>query len=242
MLGRVAFSGSFLVHHARTPGMSSSKKPRAGLYARVSTTDQNPRMQIDELREFAARRGYEVVGEYVDHGVSGTRDRRPELDRLLALAHRGKLDVVVCWRFDRFARNLKFLLLTLDDFRVRGIDFVSLQDNIDTSTPTGRLAFAIIGAVAEMEREMNRDRTRSGIAAARRRGAQIGRPRVRVDVKVARELLAEGMSIRAVAKKLGVGASTLTRALRGTAPETPAADDPLEPQIPDERDPSAIVV
>lgn len=222
--------------------MSTPKKLRACLYGRVSTTDQNPRMQIDELREFAARRGYEVVGEFIDRGVSGTRDRRPELDRLMALAHRGKVDVVVCWRFDRFARSLKFLLLTLDDFRVRGIDFVSLQDNIDTSTPTGRLAFAIVGAVAEMEREMNRERTRSGIAAARRRGAQIGRPRVRVDVKVARQLLAQGTSIREAAKQLGVGASTLTRALRSTAPETPVDPDLDEPLIPDERDPSAIVV
>lgn len=222
--------------------MATPKKLRAALYARVSTTDQNPRMQIDELRDLAARRNYEVVGEFVDHGVSGTRDRRPELDRLLKLANSGKLDVVCCWRFDRFARNLRFLLLTLDDFRVRGIDFVSMQDSIDTSTPTGRLAFAIIGAVAEMEREMNRERTRSGIAAARRRGAQIGRPRVRVDVKVARHLLAQGTSIRAVAKKLGVGASTLTRALRGTAPETPAEEEPPDPQIPDERDPAAIVV
>ncbi len=222
--------------------MATPKKLRAALYARVSTTDQNPRMQIDELRDLAARRNYEVVGEFVDHGVSGTRDRRPELDRLLKLANSGNLDVVCCWRFDRFARNLRFLLLTLDDFRVRGIDFVSMQDSIDTSTPTGRLAFAIIGAVAEMEREMNRERTRSGIAAARRRGAQIGRPRVRVDVKVARQLLAEGTSIRAVAKKLGVGASTLTRALRGTAPETPVDPDPGDPQILDERDPSAIVV
>src|SRR5512139_2429665 len=127
--------------------MSTPKKLRACLYGRVSSSDQNPRMQIDEMREFAARRGYEVVGEFVDHGVSGTRDRRPELDRLMALVHRGRVDVVVCWRFDRFARSLKFLLLTLDDFRVRGIDFVSLQDNIDTSTPTGRLAFAIVGAV-----------------------------------------------------------------------------------------------
>ncbi len=222
--------------------MVTPKKLRAALYARVSTSDQNPRMQIDELRELAARRSYDVVGEFVDHGVSGTRDRRPELDRLLALAHRGKVDVVVCWRFDRFARNLKFLLLTLDDFRVRGIDFVSLQDNIDTSTPTGRLAFAIIGAVAEMEREMNRERTRSGIAAARRRGAQIGRPRVRVDVKAARQLLVEGLSIRAVAKRLGVGASTLTRALRSTAPEMPVDPDLDSPQIPEERDPSGIVV
>ncbi|MBK6515693.1 MAG: recombinase family protein [Polyangiaceae bacterium] len=131
-----------------------------------------------------------------------------------------------------FARNLKFLLLTLDDFRVRGIDFVSLQDNIDTSTPTGRLAFAIIGAVSEMEKEMNRERTRSGIAAARRRGAQIGRPRVRVEIGVARQLLAQGHSIRAVAKKLGVGASTLTRALRSTAPETPVDPDLDEPPIP----------
>lgn len=222
--------------------MATSRGLRAALYARVSTADQNPRMQIDELRELAARRGYEVVDEFVDHGVSGMRDRRPELDRLLAVAHRGKVDLVVCWRFDRFARSLKFLLVTLDDFRARGIDFVSMQDNIDTSTPTGRLSFAIVGAVAEMEREMNRERTRSGIAAARRRGARIGRPRVEVDVARARTLLATGDSVRGVAKKLAVGASTLARALRGTAPETPVGEHFADVPISAGSDTVAIVV
>lgn len=192
--------------------VSASK--RVALYARTSTVrDQNPAMQIDELREVARRRGWTIVGEFVDHGVSGAKDRRPELDRLLIEVRRGKIDIVACWRFDRFARSVRHLVTALDDFRARGIDFVSLDDGIDTSTPTGRFGFHIIAAVAELERELIRERVSAGLRAARRRGVRVGRPRVRVDIGRALAMRAKGESYRAIGMALGVGASTVHRAL-----------------------------
>jgi DNA invertase Pin-like site-specific DNA recombinase len=189
---------------------------RVALYARTSTArDQTPAMQLDELRQVARQRGWEVVGEYVDHGVSGGKDRRPELDRLRSDIQRGRIDVVACWRFDRFARSVRHLVSALDEFRARGIDFVSIRDGIDTSTPAGRFTFHVIAAVAELERELIRERTRAGLAAARRRGARVGRPRVQVDLERARALRAEDKSVREVARALGVGASTIHRALAG---------------------------
>lgn len=192
------------------------KRVHAGLYCRVSTTDQRPEMQIEDLRRVAAQRGWEVIGEYVDIGHSGGKDRRPELDRLMADVHRGKVDVVACWKFDRFARSVRHLVLALEEFRARGVDFVSLHDGIDTSTPAGRFTFHVIAAVAELEREMIRERTRAGMEAARRRGAKIGRPRVRVDMAKAAQLVGR-MSVREAAQQLGVGATTLRRALRQPA-------------------------
>jgi DNA invertase Pin-like site-specific DNA recombinase len=183
------------------------------LYARTSTHDQNPGMQVDELRRVAGQRGWQVVGEYVDAGHSGAKDRRPELDRMMSDVQRGKIDMVLVWKFDRFARSVRHLVSALDDFRARNVDFASLHDGIDTSTPVGRFTFHVVSAVAELEREMIRERTRCGIAAARRRGSRIGRPQARVDVLRAKTLLAGGQSLRQVARLLGIGASTLHRAM-----------------------------
>jgi DNA invertase Pin-like site-specific DNA recombinase len=195
--------------------MPSTTKPRrAALYARVSTADQNTQLQLDALRELAERRGWVISGEYVDEGISGSKDRRPALDRLMADAHKGKLDVVVCWRFDRFARSVRHLVMALDEFRAKGIDFLSMHDGIDTSTPAGRFTFHVIAAVAELERELIRERTRAGMQAARRRGARIGRPKVEFDIFKARKLRAAGMSIREIAVALGVKATTIHRALQ----------------------------
>ncbi|MGK3997595.1 recombinase family protein [Sorangium sp. So ce1024] len=144
----------------------------------MSTSDQSVDLQLDGLRHLAEQRRWAVVGEYVDHGISGAKDRRPELDRLMKDAHRGKLDLVACWRFDRFARAVRHLVIALDDFRARGIDFISMHDGIDTSTPAGRFSFTIIAAMAELERELIRERTKAGLQAAKRRGAKLGRPRV----------------------------------------------------------------
>lgn len=194
---------------------SKTAAPRAALYARVSTArDQSPEMQLDELRQVARQRGWTVVGEFIDTGVSGTKDRRPELDRLMQLAHAGKIDLVATWRFDRFARSTRHLLTALEDFRVRNVDFVSLRDAVDTSTATGRFTFAIIAAVAELERELIRERTVAGIEAARRRGRHPGRPPVKFDLARARQLQAQGRSIRAIGKLLGVAAATVHRGLR----------------------------
>lgn len=198
----------------------TDKPKRCALYARVSTSrDQSPALQLDELRHLAAQRGWELVGEYVDVGVSGAKDRRPQLDRMMAEVLRGRIDVVAVWRFDRFARSVRHLVLALDDFRARGVDFVSASDGIDTSTPAGRFTFHVIAGVAELERGIIRERTRAGLDAARRRGAKIGRPRVRVDVDRALALRATGLSLRKVASVLKVGVATLARALDARVPE-----------------------
>jgi len=188
---------------------------RTCLYARVSTHDQDPGMQLDGLRQLAEQRGWDIVAEYVDIGQRGTKDRRPELDKLMKHVHRGGVDVVVCWRFDRFARSVRHLVLALDDFRAKGVDFVSMQDGIDTSTPAGRFTFHVIGAVAELEAELIRERTRCGMAAARRRGARIGRPHVRVDLDNATHLRGQGKSVREIAVALRVGVGTVHRLLHG---------------------------
>lgn len=201
---------------------SGTRPPRAAIYCRVSTTrDQDPQMQLDELRQVARQRGWNVVGEFVDVGVSGTKDRRPQLDKLMQLAHAGKLDIVATWRFDRFARSTRHLLTALEDFRVRGVDFVSLRDAVDTSTATGRFTFAIIAAVAELERELIRERTVAGIEAARRRGRKPGRPRVVFDLERARELQAQGRSVRAISKALGVAPATVHRGLAAVSKLSP---------------------
>ena len=195
--------------------MTSGEKPkRVAIYARVSTTDQHPGMQVDELRRVCSQRGWEIAGEYVDAGYSGSKDRRPELDRLMQDVHRGMVGIVLVWRFDRFARSVRHLVTALEDFRSRSVDFISVMDGIDTCTPAGRFTFHVVAAVAELERELIRERTRAGIAAARRRGAQIGRRRLRIDMVRAKGLIAAGQSFRQAAKVLGIGAATLHRALR----------------------------
>lgn len=187
---------------------------KIAVYCRISTAEQNTDMQIDGLREFAAQRGWTIVREFVDVGISGSKDRRPSLDEMMRDARRRRFSVVVVWKFDRFARSVRHLVTALDEFRELGIDFVSLHDAIDTSTPTGRFTFAIVAAVAEFEREIIRGRVKSGLDAARRRGRRIGRPKVRVDLDRALALRAEGKSFAATAKLLGVGVGTLHAALR----------------------------
>ena len=151
---------------------------KASLYARVSTSNngQDPEVQLLELREYCQRRGWTITGEYIDVGISGTKERRPELDRLLADAHRRRFDAVVVWRFDRFARSVSHLLRALETFRALGIDFVSLSEQVDTSTPTGKMVFTVLGAVAELERSLIVERVRAGMRNARAKGKRIGRP------------------------------------------------------------------
>jgi len=187
---------------------------RAALYARVSTTGQgqSPEMQLRELREYCERRGLQIAGEYVDVGVSGSKDRRPQLDRLVADCRRRLVDAVVVYRYDRFARSLRQLVNALEEFRSLGIEFISLHEGVDTSTPNGRLVFGIFASIAEFERELIRDRVRSGIAAARARGKHIGRPRVFVDRRQVTTLRAGGASWATIAERLNVGEGTVRRA------------------------------
>ncbi len=186
---------------------------RAAIYARVSThVGQNPEMQLAELREYCARRGWEIVGEYVDAGLSGARERRPELDRMLVACKRRQVDAVVVYRYDRFARSLRQLVNALCEFDSLGIQFVSLHEGVDTSTPNGRLVFGIFATIAEFERELIRERVRSGIALARAQGKRIGRPRRPVDAAKVAELRAQGRSWTEIAHEMGVGLGTVHRA------------------------------
>jgi len=163
-----------------------TKPSRVALYARVSTREQSPDLQLDALRALATQRGRRVVAEYVDHAVSGMRAKRPELERLMRDAPRGAVDVVAVWKFDRFARSTQHLVTALNDFRARNVEFVSVQDGIETSTVAGRMVFGVIASLTEFERELIVERVHAGLAAARRRGRRGGRPRVRVDVAKAR--------------------------------------------------------
>ncbi len=193
-----------------------SSKVRAALYARVSTTGQgqNIGLQLEELRQVATQRSWRIYGEYADEGISGSQDSRPELDRLMADARAGRLDLVVVWKFDRFARSTRHLLTALEEFRLLGVDFVSLREQIDTSTPMGRAVFTIIAAVAELERELIRERVVAGVRRAQAMGKHCGRPRVEMDLRPAVALLEQGRGLREVASILGVNRNTLRRRLR----------------------------
>src|SRR6266581_575331 len=182
---------------------------RAGIYARVSTNNgQDPEVQLAEIRQFCKRRDWTTVQEYVDKGISGSKEHRPALDKLLADCRKRAVDCVVVYRYDRFARSLRQLVNALEEFRALGIDFVSLHEGVDTSTPNGRLVFGIFASIAEFERELIRDRVRSGIAAARARGKPLGRPRRHVDTDRMATLRTEGRSWREIGRVLGVGVAT----------------------------------
>src|SRR5438477_1658855 len=165
----------------RSPAQAKERRPvmkQVAIYVRVSTSNgQNPEMQLEELRTYCKRRGWEIAGEYTDAGVSGAKEHRPALDRLLITCRKRLVDTVIVYRYDRFARSLRQLVNALEEFRSLGIDFVSLHERVDTSTPNGRLIFGIFATIAEFERELIRDRVRSGIASARAKGKRLGRPR-----------------------------------------------------------------
>jgi len=186
---------------------------QVAIYARVSTLHgQNPEMQLDELREYASRRGWGITREYVDQGVSGSKESRPELNQLMDDAHRRKFDAVLVWKIDRFGRSLKHLVNALADLSAYGVAFVSLRDNIDLSTPSGRLMFQIIGAMAEFERSLIQERVKAGLRNAKAKGKRLGRPPSGVDPSRIIALRASGASCRAISRELGVGIATLYRA------------------------------
>lgn len=198
------------------PHLASPQEIRCvALYARVSTLKgQNPHLQLAELREYAQRRGWAISGEYIDLGISGARESRPEFNRMMVDAHARHFDAIACWKLDRMGRSLKHLVNTLADLQAYGVAFISLRDNLDLSTPSGRLMFHVVAAMAEFERALIRERVSAGIQAARSRGARLGRPRVYVNPDRIRELRAEGCSWRLVSKRLGVGVGTAVRAIQ----------------------------
>jgi DNA invertase Pin-like site-specific DNA recombinase len=189
---------------------------RVALYARVSTLNngQSPEMQLRELREYCERRGWTISGEYVDSGVSGAKDSRPELNRLMRDAHKRFFDVVCVWKFDRFARSVSHLIRALEIFNSLGIEFCSFSEQMDTSTPTGKMIFTVLGAVAELERSLIAERVRAGLRNARAKGKRLGRPRSQVPASQILELLAEGQSMEQAGAALGISASTVCRRAR----------------------------
>jgi DNA invertase Pin-like site-specific DNA recombinase len=178
---------------------------RVGIYARVSTKDQSCEMQMRDLRAYCAARGFTIIREYIDNGQSGAKDSRPQLNELMADARKRKFDSILVWRFDRFARSTKHLLLALEEFRSLGIQFVSYQENIDTSSPLGQALFTIVSAVAQLEGDLIRERVSAGVRNARANGKQLGRPRRIVSQDEIIRLKRDGASLREISAKLGVG-------------------------------------
>ena len=197
---------------------------RAALYARVSTSNngQDPTVQTRELKEYCERRGWTLVGEFVDVGVSGSKDSRPELNRLMLDAKQRKLDVVLVWKLDRWGRSLRHLVNSLAELEALGIAFISLKDNLDLTTPSGRLMFQIIGAMAEFERSLIQERVRAGLRNARAKGKRLGRPRVTLDHAEIARLRRAGASWRAIGRELGLPEATVRRAFQGSG-ENPTA-------------------
>jgi DNA invertase Pin-like site-specific DNA recombinase len=187
------------------------RKVTVAIYARVSTLNggQDPTMQTRELAEYCQRRAWEVFDYYVDKGVSGKKDSRPQLNRMMEDAHARRFDVVVVWRFDRFCRSVSHLLRALETFNALGIQFVSLCEQVDTSTPTGKLVFTVLGAVSEGERNLIAERVRAGLRNARAKGKRLGRPKADVDVAQIESLRASGHSWRTIARTLGLSVGTV---------------------------------
>jgi DNA invertase Pin-like site-specific DNA recombinase len=185
---------------------------KAAIYGRVSTTAQDTNLQMREVRQFVQRRGWQIAEEYIDKGISGSREKRPALDKLMSEAKRRRFDAVVVYRYDRFARSLRHLVNALEEFRALGIEFVSIHEGVDTSTPNGRLVFGIFASIAEFERELIRARVRSGLAAAKARGIQLGRPALRKftakEIKELRRDRRNGMPFQKLAQLHGTSVWT----------------------------------
>ena len=211
----------------RTTASSLTQEPpltiaRVALYARVSTLNgQDPEMQLSELREYAARRGWTIASEFVDQGVSGSKESRPQLNQLMADAHRRKFDAVLVWKIDRFGRSLKHLVNALADLCAYGVAFISFRDNLDLSTPSGRLMFQIIGAMAEFERSLIQERVRAGLRNARAKGKKFGRPHVQVDAVRVSELRRDGLSWSQVCRTLNVSKGSAQRSVARLPESTP---------------------
>ena len=206
--------------------MNSQEAKRAALYLRVSTEDQHAETQGHDLQRYITQRGWRAVEPYSDAGVSGAAPSRPALDRLMADARRRKFDVVVVAAFDRFARSTSHLLAALDEFRALGIEFVSLRESIDTSTPLGRMVFTIVAAVGELERAIIRERVHAGLRRARAQGKRIGRPPLHVSLENVLVLRRQGKTLRQIGRTFGVSRTKICGMLKAAGPivsENPGA-------------------
>ena len=191
------------------------KRKTAAIYARVSTDKQKAEMQVVELREFVKRRGFSLGEVYIDQGYTGGNIQRPAFGKMMEDAHKRSFDVLIVWKLDRLSRSLKDLITTLETLGSLGIDFISYDNSLDTSTPTGKLVFHVVGSVAEFERDIIKERVRAGLANARRNGKRLGRPSILAKVSPKIYILKEkGLSNRMIAIRLGVGEATVRRALK----------------------------
>ena len=207
----------------------SDKTVRVGIYARVSTTDQTVENQLLDLRRYCQERGWTVVEEFVDHGVSGTKDRRPALDRLMDAVRKRQVDMVLVWRFDRFVRSVKHLVLAPEELRRLGVGFVSFQENVDTNSPLGQAIFTIIAAMAELERNIIVERVRAGLNRARAEGKKLGRPSADVDANLLQHLRQQGAFLREIARQTKTSRSTVGRLLAASdGTQTAVLPDSLE--------------
>lgn len=189
------------------------------LYLRVSTSDQDARMQMDELRDYCAARKFKVIDEVAEQ-ISAGKENRPGYNRVIELARKRKVDAVLVWKFDRFARSTRELIDSLETFRDLGVDFLSLQENIDTSTPTGKAVFTIISAIAELERETIRIRVKAGIEKAKRHGTKSGRPMgnqplPKAVISNVRALIEKGVAPVEIRRRLGISKTSYYRIARG---------------------------
>src|SRR6516165_7060990 len=184
---------------------------RVAIYARVSTTDQTCDNQLRDLHEYCRARGWDQVAEYVDEGISGTTERRPALDELMAAVRKRRVVVVVVAAFDRFGRSVRHLVETLELFRHLGNEFSSLREQIDTGSPLGQAVFTIIAAIAQLERSLIVERVKAGLRRARAEGKRLGRPRVHVDERAVKRCVARGLPVRVAAKELGISPSSYLR-------------------------------
>ena len=203
---------------------------RAALYMRVSTVDQHPETQLHDLRGLAAQRGFEIVNEYTDK-ISGAKAKRPGLDQLLADARRKKFDVVMVWAFDRMARSVRHFLEVLDELNHLEIEFVSFRENIDTGGPLGRALVVIIGAIAELERNLIIERVRAGMRRARLEGRRIGREPLNVDRHALLRDRARGMSLTDLAKAYRISRTSVCRVLRESKPVVSEGVVPAPSQV-----------
>jgi DNA invertase Pin-like site-specific DNA recombinase len=191
---------------------------RAALYLRVSTIDQHPETQLYDLRQLAVQRGFQIVAEFTDK-ISGTKSRRPGLDAMMADARRGKFDIVLVWASDRIARSVKHFLDVLDELNRLNIEYVSFRENIDTDGPLGRAIVVIIGAIAELERNLIIERVRAGMRRARLEGRPIGRPTLALDREAILGDRRRGQSLGEIAKTYRISRATVHRVIHESAPD-----------------------
>lgn len=194
---------------------------RAVLYMRVSTVDQHPETQVHDLRQMAAQRGLQIVGEYTDHGISGTRTRRPGLDQMMDDARRGHFDVVLVWACDRLARSVKHFLEVLDELNRLTVEFVSFRENLDTGGPLGRAVVIIVSAIAELERSLIVERVRVGMRRARLEGRHIGRRPLEIDRGAVLRDRASGRSLSQIAQTFRISRATVSRIIREQSQSMP---------------------